>query len=206
MPGTALWENPGTTTSRLVVLDITYYDSGPKLIEEDALSPPCSASPHSELGLAHSVSSQPMLPSKSSKFELEDDSSPNFESSLNISRALGTDDPAPAEFSNSPLQPSASIYIARAGAWALPLHFPPHHPLLSLSPSKSHALPTRPPSLSPAPSLVPTIWSYVAHNHVSSLLWYLIKGYPFDTHYRKDYIKSISKAGPIMYIVRKDRL
>ncbi|KAJ7727113.1 hypothetical protein B0H16DRAFT_1697853 [Mycena metata] len=59
-PGTALWENPGTTTGRLAVLDnirsaVAYYDSGPELIEEDALRPPCSASPHSELSLAHSV-------------------------------------------------------------------------------------------------------------------------------------------------------
>ncbi|KAJ7709311.1 hypothetical protein B0H16DRAFT_1901041 [Mycena metata] len=116
-----------------------------------------------------------MLPSKSSKFELEHDSSPNF----------GTNDPAPAEFSNSPPQPSASIYTARAGAWAPPLHFFPHH---------------SPPSL----SLAPTIWSYVGHDHVASLLWYLVKGYPFETRYTKDYIKAISKAGPIMQVAFRD--
>ncbi|KAJ7732279.1 hypothetical protein B0H16DRAFT_1468625 [Mycena metata] len=68
----------------------------------------------------------------------------------------------------------------------------------------SRSLPACPPSLSAAPSLAPTIWSYVGHDHVGSLLWYLVKGYPFDTRYTKDYIKSISKAGPIMRVAFRD--
>ncbi|KAJ7750534.1 hypothetical protein B0H16DRAFT_1460638 [Mycena metata] len=68
----------------------------------------------------------------------------------------------------------------------------------------SRSLPACPPSLSPAPPLAPTIWSHVGHDHVASLLWYLVKGYPFDTRYTKDYIKAISKAGPIMQIALQD--
>ncbi|KAJ7731088.1 hypothetical protein B0H16DRAFT_1773449 [Mycena metata] len=58
----------------------------------------------------------------------------------------------------------------------------------------SRSLPARPPSLSPAPSLAPTIWSYVGHDHC----------YPFETRYTKDYIKAISKAGPIMQVAFRD--
>ncbi|KAJ7744930.1 hypothetical protein B0H16DRAFT_1463074 [Mycena metata] len=62
----------------------------------------------------------------------------------------------------------------------------------------SRSLPARP------PSLALTIWSYVGHDHVGSLLWYLVKDYPFDTRYTKDYIKAISKAGPIMQVAFRD--
>ncbi|KAJ7036777.1 hypothetical protein C8F04DRAFT_1257656 [Mycena alexandri] len=126
-----------------------------------------------------------MLSAGTPNFELEDNSSSNF----------GTDDPAQKrDFATKPQQP-LGIYTARPGAWSIPLNFSPHLSSLAMA---ARPLPDRPPTLSPPPDVVPTIWSYFGHPNVAALSWYLIKGQPFNSDDTSRYLHAIAKGFTVM--------